>query len=101
MEKSGLLMPLAEMHCRFKAPARYEDEIIVETAIEKMTYAKVVFAYKVYRKADHPAFSRRRHDSRVYGQVSKTNKCGQKLSGALYGLDRIKGYKVAFGRGRQ
>ena len=53
MEKNGLLTPLAEMYCRFKAPAHYEDEIIVETTIEKMTYAKIIFAYKVYRKADH------------------------------------------------
>ena len=53
MEKSGLLMPLTEMYCHFKAPTRYVDEIIVETTIEKMTYARIVFAYKAYRKADH------------------------------------------------
>nr|WP_243112263.1 thioesterase family protein [Ethanoligenens harbinense] len=52
MEADGLLLPLAEMHCRFKASAHYEDEIVVKTEIKKMTYAKVVFEYKVYREAD-------------------------------------------------
>lgn len=53
MEASGLMTPLVEMHCRFKAPARYEDEVTVETRLEKMTYAKLVFAYKVHRNHDH------------------------------------------------
>lgn len=53
MEENGLLLPLAEMHCSFKSPAHYEDEIIVETTIEKMTYAKIAFGYEVYRRDDH------------------------------------------------
>jgi acyl-CoA thioester hydrolase len=53
MEADGFLLPLAEMHCRFKNPAHYEDEIIVQTIISKMTFAKVFFEYRVFKAADH------------------------------------------------
>lgn len=52
MEADGLMLPLAELRCRYKSPARYEDEVVVEAAISKLTYVRVFFDYKVYRAAD-------------------------------------------------
>jgi acyl-CoA thioester hydrolase len=53
MEAKGLFLPLVEMHCRFKNPAHYEDELIIQTIISKMTFAKVFFEYRVFRADDH------------------------------------------------
>lgn len=52
MEAEGFLLPLSEINLRFKNPARYEDEVIVQTKLVGMTYAKISFEYKVLRAAD-------------------------------------------------
>lgn len=46
-EKCGLLLPLAEMSCSFKKPAKYEDEIMVRTKIKKMSCVRIEFEYEV------------------------------------------------------
>jgi acyl-CoA thioester hydrolase len=53
MESEGFLLPLAEMHCQFKNPAHYEDEIIIQTKITKMTFVKLFFEYRVFKAADY------------------------------------------------
>ncbi|MBZ5543143.1 MAG: acyl-CoA thioesterase [Acidobacteriia bacterium] len=53
MEKEdGLCIIVAEARCRFKAPARYDDEIEVRTALRDMRRRVLTFVYEVYRKSD-------------------------------------------------
>ncbi len=52
MEEMGILLPVAELNVRYRLPAKYEDELIVETHIERITPARIVFGYKIYRKDD-------------------------------------------------
>ena len=53
MEKEdGLYIIVAEARCRFKAPARYDDEIEVRTALRDMRRRVLTFVYEVYRKSD-------------------------------------------------
>ena len=53
MEKeAGLFMVVAEATCRYKNPARYEDELIVRTRITQLTRRTARFAYEVTRLAD-------------------------------------------------
>jgi len=47
IEESGVLLPLYEMNCRFKSPARYEDEIIVKTKLDSIAKVRVIFSYQV------------------------------------------------------
>jgi len=46
----GFYLPLSEMECNFKSPAKYGDEIIVLTGITFMSCVKVKFEYKVLNK---------------------------------------------------
>lgn len=46
-EKRGLMLPLIELTCRYIKPAHYEDEIIVETSIAKMSPVRLVMSYVV------------------------------------------------------
>ncbi len=46
IEKRGILLPLYEMNCRFKSPARYEDEIIVKTKLDSIAKVRVIFSYR-------------------------------------------------------
>jgi acyl-CoA thioester hydrolase len=50
-ERDGLYIVVAETRCRFKAPARYDDEIMVRTCLRAVRKRILVFGYEVYRRA--------------------------------------------------
>lgn len=52
IEEQGVLLPLYEMNCKFKSPARYEDEIIVKTKLEYIGKVRIVFSYQVLNAKD-------------------------------------------------
>lgn len=49
IEDEGILLPLYEMNCQFKKPAKFEDEILVLTGLKSLSCARVIFTYKVYQ----------------------------------------------------
>lgn len=49
MEEQGIYMPVAETFCRFLAPARFEDILIIETRVGEAGRARVRFDYTVKR----------------------------------------------------
>ena len=49
--EDGILMAVAECHCRYRAPARFDDEVVVKTWIEQANPRIITFAYEM-RLAD-------------------------------------------------
>lgn len=49
MEKMGILLPLTETQCRYIYGLTYEDEVLITCEIEKLTVARIEFAYGVYK----------------------------------------------------
>ena len=49
--QDGLYIMVAETRCRYKAPARYDDEILVRTSLRAVRKRVLVFGYEVYRQA--------------------------------------------------
>jgi acyl-CoA thioester hydrolase len=49
--EDGIYLAVAESHCRYRAPAHYDDEVIVKTWIEQASTRMVTFAYDM-RLAD-------------------------------------------------
>ena len=47
MEQNGVLLTVAEVNCRYLAPARYDDEVIVSTAITQASSRLVRFGYEI------------------------------------------------------
>jgi acyl-CoA thioester hydrolase len=45
--EDGVLLAVAEANCRYTAPARYDDEVIVRTWIESANRRMVTFAYEM------------------------------------------------------
>ena len=43
------MLPVIEVTCRYKAPAAYDDMIVIETRISAMRSSMLKFAYEVYR----------------------------------------------------
>jgi acyl-CoA thioester hydrolase len=48
--KDGLFMIVAEASCRYKAPAHFEDDIVVRTAIAHATDKVIRFQYEICAK---------------------------------------------------
>jgi acyl-CoA thioester hydrolase len=45
------ILPVVEASCRYRSPARYDDEIQIETRPALLRGAVIKFAYKIWRKA--------------------------------------------------
>jgi acyl-CoA thioester hydrolase len=45
------ILPVVEASCRYRAPARYDDQILIETRPVLLRGAVVKFAYRILRKA--------------------------------------------------
>jgi acyl-CoA thioester hydrolase len=44
------ILPVIEASCRYRAPARYDDEILIETRPAFLRGPVLKFAYRIYRK---------------------------------------------------
>ncbi len=53
LEREGLRLAVADAQLRFIAPARYDDEIRVDTWVERVQSRAVTFGYEIFRT--HPA----------------------------------------------
>ena len=50
--EDGLYLIVAEARCRYKAPARYDDEIEVRTCLREQRKRVLIFGYEIYRQPD-------------------------------------------------
>jgi acyl-CoA thioester hydrolase len=51
LEDRGFLFVVAKIECRFLAPARYDDELVLTTRIDRLTRARIDHSY-VLRQGD-------------------------------------------------
>jgi acyl-CoA thioester hydrolase len=47
VERRGIILPVREAQCRYRAPVRFDDEILVHVGIIKWNRASMVFGYEV------------------------------------------------------
>jgi acyl-CoA thioester hydrolase len=50
--EDGILLAVAESHCRYHAPARFDDEIVVTTRVEQAHPRMVTFGYEMLLAED-------------------------------------------------
>jgi acyl-CoA thioester hydrolase len=46
----GCILPVIEARCRYRSPARYDDEILIETRPAMLRGTVLKFAYAIFRK---------------------------------------------------
>jgi acyl-CoA thioester hydrolase len=46
------ILPVVSASCRYRAPARYDDEIFIETRPAMLRGSVIKFAYQIFRKPD-------------------------------------------------
>lgn len=49
LEEEGVWLPIIDVGCSYKLPAKYDDEVTVETFIKELTRVKIKFGYRVMR----------------------------------------------------
>ena len=49
LEKMGFMLPLTETQCKYIYSLTYEDEVLITCKIERLTVARIEFAYEVYK----------------------------------------------------
>ena len=52
LEHDGIFMPVIEAICRYRSPARYDDEIEVDTRVVEASRIRVEFSYRIRRVSD-------------------------------------------------
>ena len=45
------ILPVIEVNCRYRSPARYDDQILIETRPSLLRGSVLKFAYRILRKA--------------------------------------------------
>ncbi|HHW23603.1 MAG TPA: acyl-CoA thioesterase [Clostridiaceae bacterium] len=48
LERLGLMLPLTYLTCKYFAPVRYGETVLVKTYLQKATKARLIIGYKVY-----------------------------------------------------
>jgi len=51
-EQDGILLAVAEAQCRYARPARYDDEVVIETEVPHAHARMVTFEYRMKRLGD-------------------------------------------------
>ena len=50
VEDKGIFLPVAESHCKYATPAKYDDILIIETSLDTKLKAAIKFDYKIYQE---------------------------------------------------
>jgi len=57
LEAAGYVLPVSECHLRFKAPARYDDLLAIETCLAELRRFTMRFHYRVRREGEKGALA--------------------------------------------
>lgn len=49
---AGIVFPITDVSCKYRASARFDDVILIETQPDEITAVKMVFNYKIVRESD-------------------------------------------------
>lgn len=49
---AGIVFPITDVSCSYRASARFDDVLAIETTMEELSKVKMVFSYRVVREAD-------------------------------------------------
>jgi acyl-CoA thioester hydrolase len=52
LKEIGLMAPVVDLSCKFKLPARYGDDVVIRTTMQRCETAKLIFDYTVMRNKE-------------------------------------------------
>lgn len=48
----GIVFPISEASCQYRASAKFDDVILIETTLAELSPVKMIFIYEIKREAD-------------------------------------------------
>ena len=48
VEENGIFLPVSETHCKYATPAKYDDIIVIETALDTSVRGAIKFDYTIF-----------------------------------------------------
>ncbi len=73
IEKENIFLAVAEAHCKYRAPAMFDDLLVIKTCLSKMKHARIEFCYEIRRNNEEKTDCRRFHPPCMSGYKQKTN----------------------------
>jgi len=58
MENRGIFLPVSEVGCKFLAPIRYDDLLVIETTLDPAVRGGMKFDYRIFKKNDDTLLAR-------------------------------------------
>ncbi len=49
LEEGGCVLPVVEAYCKYRCPAHYDDRLVMETWLTKLTKRDITFSYRILR----------------------------------------------------
>jgi len=83
MEEDGMNLPVVEVRCRYKHPARYDDEVTIRTRLSQLRGSLLRFQYEVVRKSDGRLLAEGESVHVVVGRDMKRTHLTEKYRAAL------------------
>lgn len=83
MEADGFNLPVVEVRCRYRHPARYDDEILIRTRLPQMRSTFLHFSYEVIRLSDQRLLAEGESMHVVVGRDGKRTPLGAKYLHAI------------------
>ena len=96
MEELGVMLPLTETHCKYRIPARYDDELTVRTTIKEMTVARIAFSYKLLRGSDEEMLAEGETVHAFANRTGKPINMKKYNSELFFKLNELANYNEAF-----
>lgn len=83
VEESGVMLPVLEARCRYHQGARYDDVVVIETAVAEQSRASVTFSYRVLRAEDGALLATGMTRHCFLGRDGKAGRAPQSLKSML------------------
>jgi acyl-CoA thioester hydrolase len=83
MEETGISLPVIAAQCDYRAPARYDDEIVIETEGWMRSPVRMEFAYRVSRRSDGVLSAEGRTMHAAVGADGKPRRLPQRIRDAF------------------
>lgn len=48
LEEKGIMLPVTELNVKYKNPAKYDDELTIETIVRELKGVRIIFDYIIY-----------------------------------------------------
>jgi acyl-CoA thioester hydrolase len=90
MEREGAMIAVVEARARYKAPARYDDELIVRTTLAGFRGSIVRFRYEIVRVVDEVLLCEGETTHVVVGRDMKKRDLPEKYAERFRELTRLK-----------